>query len=201
MHRKDKDGLTKSNLILKVTTQNQINKKPKQTNQKQKNIFKIIKNYMQKKLTLSTKTKSLDWLWHYNYVLLVQHSSHLRYDWTDWIEFYSAYFVRSFVRLFNCSIVRLFVDHVCLILMFVRAFCKFSKTAFLIYILIDWYTYYICSSFDAYQNLWWKEYKKKKMKTMHNNKEKFALIFLICIQTSVASKICFNALHHVLNIV
>lgn len=49
MHRKDKDGLTKSNLILKVTTQNQINKKPKQTNQKQKNIFKIIKNYMQKK--------------------------------------------------------------------------------------------------------------------------------------------------------
>lgn len=46
-------------------------------------------------------------------------------------------FVRSFVRLFNCSIVRLFVDHVCLILMFVRAFCKFSKTAFLIYILID----------------------------------------------------------------
>lgn len=161
MHRKDKDGLTKSNLILKVTTQNQINKKPKQTNQKQKNIFKIIKNYMQKKLTLSTKTKSLDWLWHYNYVLLVQHSSHLRYDWTDWIEFYSAYFVRSFVRLFNCSIVRLFVDHVCLILMFVRAFCKFSKTAFLIYILIDWYTYYICSSFDAYQNLWWKEYKKR----------------------------------------
>lgn len=43
----------------------------------------------------------------------------------------------SFVRSFDCSIVRLFVDHVCLILMFVRAFCKFSKTAFLIYILID----------------------------------------------------------------
>lgn len=142
MHRKDKDGLTKSNLILKVTTQIKSTTKKKQ-NKPKTNIFKIITNYKQKKLTLSTKTKSLDWLWHYNYVLLVQHSSRLRYDWTDWIEFYSAYFVRSFVRLFNCSIVRLFVDHVCLILMFVRAFCKFSKTAFLIYIHIDWYITYV----------------------------------------------------------
>lgn len=61
MHRKDKDGLTKSNLILKVTTQNQINKKPKQTNQKQKNIFKIIKNYMQKKINTFNKNKK-PWL-------------------------------------------------------------------------------------------------------------------------------------------
>lgn len=144
MHRKDKDGLTKSNLILKVTTQikSTTKKKKNKTNQKQTSL-KLLRIISKKKLTLSTKTKSLDWLWHYNYVLLVQHSSRLRYDWTDWIEFYSAYFVRSFVRLFNCSIVRLFVDHVCLILMFVRAFCKFSKTAFLIYIHIDWYITYV----------------------------------------------------------
>lgn len=133
MHRKDKDGLTKSNLILKVTTKNKTKQK---TKQKKKNNFKIfyqikIKHYQtnKKRLILVNKKKKQKALidWHYNYVLLVQHRSHFFEIWLNqnWVLVHIS-FVRSFVRLFDCSLIMF-----AWILMFVRTFCKFTKTAFL----------------------------------------------------------------------